>query len=61
MCVPAGRIGSWLHSETRDVGVVVKDPQEGLDDIRRTVDEVLPGALVRRALYYRYLLRWSRS
>jgi 2-polyprenyl-3-methyl-5-hydroxy-6-metoxy-1,4-benzoquinol methylase len=61
MCVPAARIGSWLHSETRDVGAVVKDPQEGLDDIRRTVDEVLPGALVRRALYCRYLLRWSRS
>jgi 2-polyprenyl-3-methyl-5-hydroxy-6-metoxy-1,4-benzoquinol methylase len=61
MCVPAARIGSWLHSETRNVGVVVKDPQEGLDDIRRTVDEILPGALVRRALYYRYLLRWSWS
>jgi 2-polyprenyl-3-methyl-5-hydroxy-6-metoxy-1,4-benzoquinol methylase len=61
MCVPAARIGSWLHSEARTVGVVVKDPQEGLDDIRRIVDEVLPGALVRRALYYRYLLRWSRS
>ena len=60
MCVPAARFGSWLHSETRNIGVVVKDPQEGLDDIRRTVDEVLPGASVRRALYYRYLLRWRR-
>jgi hypothetical protein len=46
MCVPTGRIGSWLHSETRDVGVVVRNPQEGLDDIRRPVDEVLLGALV---------------
>jgi 2-polyprenyl-3-methyl-5-hydroxy-6-metoxy-1,4-benzoquinol methylase len=61
ICVPAARIGSWLHSETRDVGVVVANPQEGLDDIRRTVDEVLPGASVRRGLYYRYLLRWQRS
>jgi 2-polyprenyl-3-methyl-5-hydroxy-6-metoxy-1,4-benzoquinol methylase len=61
MCVPAARIGSWLHSETRNVGVVVTDPQQGLDDIRRTVDEVLPGASVRRGLYYRYLLRWQRS
>jgi hypothetical protein len=58
MCVPAARLGSWLHSETRNIGVVVTDPQEGLDDIRRTVDEVLPGASVRRGLYYRYLLRW---
>jgi hypothetical protein len=59
-CVPAARIGSWLNSEVRDVGVVVKDPEEGLDDIRRTVDEVLPGASVRRGLYYRYLLRWKQ-
>ncbi len=58
MCVPAARLGSWLHSETRNIGVVVTDPQEGLDDIRRTVNDVLPGASVRRALYYRYLVRW---
>jgi 2-polyprenyl-3-methyl-5-hydroxy-6-metoxy-1,4-benzoquinol methylase len=61
MCLPAARIGSWLHSETRDIGVVVKDPQEGLDDIRRAVNDVLPGASVRRALYYRYLLRWANG
>jgi 2-polyprenyl-3-methyl-5-hydroxy-6-metoxy-1,4-benzoquinol methylase len=60
ICVPPARIGSWLNSETRDVGVVVTDPREGLDDIRRTVDEVLPGATLRRALYYRYLLRWAK-
>jgi hypothetical protein len=60
MCVSAARIGSWLHSETRGIGVVIKDPQEGLDDIRGMVDEVLPAASVRRALYYRYLLRWKR-
>jgi 2-polyprenyl-3-methyl-5-hydroxy-6-metoxy-1,4-benzoquinol methylase len=60
-CVPAARIGSWVHAETRNTGVLVKDPEEGLDDIRHTVDEVLPGASVRRALYYRYLLRWKQS
>jgi len=59
MCVPGARLGSWLHSETRDVGVVMTDPREGLDDIRRVVDVVLPGASVRRALYFRYLLRWA--
>jgi 2-polyprenyl-3-methyl-5-hydroxy-6-metoxy-1,4-benzoquinol methylase len=61
MCVPAARIGSWLHSETRNIGVVIADPHEGLDDIRGTVGEVLHGASIRRALYYRYLLRWKRS
>jgi hypothetical protein len=61
MCVPAARIGSWRHSETRNIGVVVTDPREGLDDIRNTAEAVLPGATVRRALYYRYLLRWTRG
>jgi len=59
--VPAARVGSWLHSETRNLGVVVADPREGFDDIRRTADDVLPGASLRRALYYRYLLRWART
>ena len=53
------RIGSRLHNETRDIGVVVANPREGLGEIRRTVDEVLPGASIRRGLYYRYLLRWA--
>jgi 2-polyprenyl-3-methyl-5-hydroxy-6-metoxy-1,4-benzoquinol methylase len=61
LCVPGARLGSWLHSETRDIGVAVTDPREGLDDIRRVVDEVLPGASVRRALYFRYLLRWAND
>jgi len=59
--VPGARFGSWVHSETRNVGVVVTDPSEGLDDIRRIADDVLPGASVRRALYYRYLLRWAND
>lgn len=61
LCLPAVRIGSWLHHETRYIGVEVATPRENLDDIRRVADEILPGAHVRRALYYRYLLRWRRS
>ena len=61
MSVPVARLGSWWHSETRDVGVVVTDPREGLDDIRRTADDVLPGATLRRAFYYRYLMRWAND
>jgi hypothetical protein len=58
-CLPGARIGSWWHRETRDIGVVVSDPQEGLDEIRQTAAAVLPGATVRRGLYYRYRLRFS--
>ncbi len=60
VCLPAVRVGSWLHRERRDVGVVVAQPREGLDEIRRTAAEVLPGVTIRRALYYRYLMRWQK-
>lgn len=59
LCLPAVRLGSFWHRETRDIGVPVADPAESLDEIRRITDEVLPGATIRRALYYRYLLRWQ--
>jgi 2-polyprenyl-3-methyl-5-hydroxy-6-metoxy-1,4-benzoquinol methylase len=61
ICVPAARLGSWWHSETRNVGVVVADPRESIDEIRRIAGDVLPGASLRRALYYRYLLRWANG
>lgn len=57
ICLPAVRVGSWRHSEVPDIGVAVADPRESLDEIRRVAGDVLPGAVIRRALYYRYLLR----
>lgn len=59
-CVPAARLGSWWNDEIREIGVVVAEPKEGLDDIRRTVDQILPDAWIRRGLYFRYRLRWSK-
>ncbi len=56
ICLPAVRVGSWRHSEVPDIGVAVADPRESLDEIRRVAGDVLPGAVIRRALYYRYLL-----
>ena len=60
ICLPAVRVGSWWHSEVRDIGVAVADPREDLGEIRRVAGDVLPGSVIRRALYYRYLLRWTR-
>lgn len=60
-CLVPAAIGSRLHHETPDIGVVMTDPKESLDEIRRTADEVIPGASVRRTLYYRYLLRWANG
>jgi len=58
--MPLVRLASRLHDETPDIGVVMTDPLESLGEIRRVADDVIPGADVRRALYYRYLLRWRR-
>jgi 2-polyprenyl-3-methyl-5-hydroxy-6-metoxy-1,4-benzoquinol methylase len=59
MCLPVVTVASRWHREVPDIGVVMTDPQDGFDDIRRVAEEVLPGAVMRRALYYRYLLRWE--
>jgi hypothetical protein len=58
-CVPVAAVGDRLHGDTPDIGVTLADPRESLRTIRRMTAEVLPGAVIRRKLYYRYLLRWS--
>jgi len=60
-CVPVAAVGDRLHGDTPDIGVTLADPRESLRTIRRMTAEVLPGAVIRRKLYYRYLLRWSSA
>jgi len=60
-CVPVAAVGDRIHGGTPDIGVVLADPRESLRTIRRMTAEVLPGAVIRRKLYYRYLLRWSSA
>ncbi|WP_245906442.1 class I SAM-dependent methyltransferase [Mycolicibacterium palauense] len=57
-CTPAALAGSRLHRETPDIGVALADPVENLAGIRRIARDVLPGATIRRGLYYRYRLLW---
>jgi hypothetical protein len=45
----------------RPIGVATMDPQQGLREIRAAARLELPGASIRRGLYYRYLLNWDRS
>jgi 2-polyprenyl-3-methyl-5-hydroxy-6-metoxy-1,4-benzoquinol methylase len=58
--LPLVRLGSWMHRETRDVGVVATHARESLGEIQAVVQRELPGARIRGGLYYRYLLRWRR-
>lgn len=53
-------VASYLHHETRDVGVRTAAPQQSLREIRSVAARVLPGCRVRRRFYYRYSLVWDR-
>jgi SAM-dependent methyltransferase len=37
----------------------VRDPGESFDDIRRLAESALPGARIRRRLFFRYTLKWT--
>jgi hypothetical protein len=54
---PFAYAGSRLHRETRNIGVLVTEPRQGLSEISAIASAVLPDVSIRRALYYRYLLR----
>lgn len=58
--VPIVRLSGALHHETRPIGVATMDPRESLREIRAAVAQELPGADLRRGLYYRYLLSWDQ-
>lgn len=57
---PVVRSVSKFRREHANPGVVSAEPRESLAEIRSTVADILPGARIRRGLYYRYLQRWTR-
>jgi 2-polyprenyl-3-methyl-5-hydroxy-6-metoxy-1,4-benzoquinol methylase len=57
--IPA-KLLATIHREVGDVGVCVKDPSLSLQEIRRIAAPILPGASIRRALFYRYLMAWTK-
>jgi 2-polyprenyl-3-methyl-5-hydroxy-6-metoxy-1,4-benzoquinol methylase len=52
-------VASTLHRETRDIGVPVSEPSNDLREIKAIAADEIPGARIRRGLYYRYLIDWS--
>lgn len=56
---PAARVGSLIRRETWDIGVPTAPALQSLGDIRALAADLLPGARIRRGLYYRYLLSWT--
>jgi len=58
--IPA-RIGSLLHGEAKGgIGVPTETPETDLKTIKNAAKRELPGVKIRRGLYYRYLLRWTK-
>lgn len=57
--IPA-TVGSALHGEL-DPGVPVREAEMSLRELREICEALLPGARIRRGLYYRYLLSWNKT
>ena len=54
---------SWMFRLFRgyaDVGAPVQEPRESLREIRSECDVLLPGASLRRRLFFRYSLSWRK-
>lgn len=54
---------SWILGCLRqrvEIGAPVQDPRETLGDIRTASDTLLPGAVLRRHLLFRYSLIWRK-
>jgi 2-polyprenyl-3-methyl-5-hydroxy-6-metoxy-1,4-benzoquinol methylase len=54
------RVMDRLHGGMQDPGVRIAAPKESLIEIRQAAHEVLPGAIIRRRFYYRYLISWDK-
>lgn len=59
MIVP-GRVSGWIHRESTFPGMRVAWPRESLGEIRSVASILLPGARIRRRLYWRYSLMWTK-
>ena len=65
--VPAGlMVGAYLAVRGRagkphDHLMPVRDPEDTLDDVRRVAAQLLPGAVIRRRLFFRFTLQWTKS
>lgn len=54
------RVMDQIRGGLQDPNVRISDPKESLSEIRKVSHEVLPGVIIRRRFYYRYLLSWNK-
>lgn len=64
--LPAGlMVGAYLAARGRggkphDVLMPVRDPVDTLADVRRVAADLLPGATIKRRLFFRFTLSWTK-
>lgn len=58
---PAVRLMSRLHGEVREIHVVTKVPSQSLREIKVIAGHLLPNCKIKRGLYYRYILSWTKA
>lgn len=58
--LPAVRLMSRLHWEVRGIQVVTKVPSQSLREIKVIAGHLLPNCKIKRGLYYRYILSWTK-
>jgi hypothetical protein len=57
--LPPTVLGDRLHGGVVDPAVGLAEPTDSLADVRVAARRVLPGARIRRRLYWRYTLTWT--
>lgn len=55
------KLSDSMHTVVGDVGAPISDEKESLKDIKQLSDELLPNAVIKRALHYRYLLTYTKD
>ena len=60
LTTPFVRLGGRWHRKTEDVGVRIVKADLTYAEIVGVARDLLPGLRVRRGLYYRYLLTWTK-
>lgn len=59
MVIPA-KLSGWIHKERTYPDMRVAQPRESLGEIRAVATRLLPGVRVKRRLYWRYSLEWTK-
>lgn len=49
-----------LNGAVQDIGVRIATPKESISEISQVTQEIMPGAIIQRRFYYRYLLSWKK-